>query len=72
VIGMVSEEMRYIIENRKALEKKHSGKYIAIHQREVVAIGKTIHEAYDTLENLRIENPLVTYIPREDEEALLI
>ena len=69
---MVSKEMKYIMENKEALEDEHSGKYIAVHEEKVVATGKTIHEVYAIVEELKIENPLVTYMPRENEEALLI
>lgn len=69
---MMSEEVKYLIENRETLEKDHSGKYIAVHNGKIVTAGRTIHEVYDTLEELNISNPLVTYVPKEGEEALLI
>lgn len=72
VIKMISEEVKYLIENRETLEKEHSGKYIALHQGRIVATGKTIHEVYDSVEELNIKNPLVTYVPKKGEEALLI
>jgi hypothetical protein len=69
---MVSREMKYIMENKKALEKNYSGKYVAVHKKKVVAAEKTIHEVYAVVEQLKIRNPLVTYMPRENERALLI
>lgn len=72
VIEMMSEEVKYLIENRETLENEHSGRYIAVHNGKIVATGRTIHEVYDILEELSISNPLVTYVPKEGEEALLI
>lgn len=69
---MISEEVKYLIENRETLEKEHSGKYIALHHGKIVATGKTIHEVYDIVEELNIKTPLVTYVPKEGEKALLI
>jgi hypothetical protein len=69
---MISEELKCLIENRETLEKEHSGKYIALYQGKIVATGKTIHEVYASVEKLTIKNPLVTYVPKEGEEALLI
>ncbi|MBU7027940.1 MAG: hypothetical protein HXS48_13475 [Theionarchaea archaeon] len=50
VIEMVSKEMEYILKNKEALEKDYSGKYIAVHQEEIVASGRTIHEVYSAVE----------------------
>ena len=69
---MVSKEMAYVIENKENLEKEHGGEYIAIHKRKIVAIARTIHEVYKSLRELNIKNPLIVYIPKEGEEALLI
>ena len=71
VIEMVSKEMEYILKNREALEKEYSGKYIAVHQEEIVASGKTIHEVYSAVKELNISNTLVIYVPREGEEHFL-
>ena len=64
--------MKYIMGNKETLEKEHSGKYVAVHEEKVVATGNTIHEVYAAVEELKIENPLITYMPRENEEAFLI
>ena len=69
---MVSEELLYLIKNRKRLEAEQEGKYVAIHKDRIVAIGKTVHEVYEKLRDSNVKNPLVTYIPRKGEEALLI
>ena len=68
---MISEELKYLIENTEILEKEHSGKYIALYQGKIVATGKTIHEVYAIVERLTIKTPLVTYVPKEGEETLL-
>ena len=69
---MVSEEMLYLMKNKEKLEREHEGKYVAIYKDKLVAIGRTIHEIYEKVQNTNIKNPLVTYIPRKGEEALLI
>ena len=45
---------------------------IAICKKKIVATGRTISDVYKTVKELKIKNPLVTYIPKEGEEALLI
>ena len=72
VMEMVSIEFNYLIENKEKLEKEHEGKYVAIYKDKVVAVGKTIHEVYRLVRELKIKNPLIAYIPRKGEEALLI
>lgn len=68
---MTSREMKYIVENREMLERDYSGRYIAVHGERVVAAGRTIHEVYAQLETSTISNPLVTYVPRENEVLLV-
>lgn len=69
---MPSEEMMYVLENKEKLEEKYSGKYVAIWQKKVVAVGRTISDVYKSVKEMKLKNPLVTYIPKEGEEALLI
>ena len=69
---MVSEEMLYLMRNREKLEEEQEGRYVAIYKNKVVATGRSIHEVYMEVKRKRIKNPLVTYIPRRGEEALLI
>ena len=69
---MVSEEMRYVMENREKLEEEMGGKYIAVYKDRIIAVGKTIHEVYEKVKNIKVQNPLIMYIPRKGEEALLI
>jgi len=69
---MVSDEMLYLMMNKKRLEAEQGGKYIAIYKNKVIAAGKTIHEVYERTRKIEVNNPLVVYIPRKGEEALLI
>ncbi|MEW5936356.1 MAG: DUF5678 domain-containing protein [Candidatus Thermoplasmatota archaeon] len=69
---MPSDDMIYVLENKAKLEDEYSGRYIAIWRKKVVAVGRTISEVYKTVKDMKITNPLVTYIPKEGEEALLI
>lgn len=70
--NMQSQEMIYLQKNKDKLERKYEGKCIAIHKKKVVAVGRTIAEVYSQVKNLKVKNPLVTYIPKKSEEALLI
>jgi len=69
---MPSEETIYLLAHKDMLEKKYSGKYIAIWKKKVIAVGRTISEVYQLVKNMNIKNPLVTYLPKEGEDALLI
>lgn len=69
---MVSVEFNYLQENKEMLEKAHAGKYVAIYENKVVAVGKTIHEVYERVKSLKIVDPLIAYVPKKGEEALLI
>jgi hypothetical protein len=62
----------FLMENKGDLEEEYPGRYVAIVKRKVVAVGRSVAEVYATLANLKVKNPLVTYIPKEGEEALLI
>jgi hypothetical protein len=69
---MPSEDMMYLLENKEKLEDEYSGKYVAIFNKRVVIVGRTVSEVYKMVKDMEIKNPLVTYIPKEGEEALLI
>lgn len=69
---MPSEEMLYILENKAKLEEEYSGKYVAICKNKVVAVERTVSDVYKIVKNKNIKNPLVTYMPKDGEEALLI
>ncbi len=64
--------MIYLLKNKEKLEAEQGGKYVALYRDRVVAVGKTIHEVYEKLRKIKVENPLIVYIPRKGEEALLI
>ena len=69
---MPSSDMLFLAENKERLEAEYSGRYVAIFKKKVVAAGRTVSEVYSLTKRMRIKNPLVTYIPKDGEEALLI
>jgi len=69
---MPSEELIFLMENKSDLEEEYPGRYVAVVKKKVVAVGRSVAEVYAALSNLKVKNPLVTYIPKEGEEALLI
>ena len=64
--------MLYLMANREKLEEEQGGKYIALYKNKIIAAGKTIHEVYEKTRKIEVKNPLIVYIPRKGEEALLI
>ena len=69
---MPSEDMMFVLDNKEKLEDEYSGKYVAIWKKKVVAVGRSVSEVYKIVRDMKVKNPLVTYIPKEGEEALLI
>ena len=69
---MPSEDMMFMLANREQLESEYSGKYVAVWKKKIVAVGRSVSEIYRIVRELNLTNPLVTYIPKEGEEALLI
>ncbi len=69
---MVSEELKYLIEQEADLEQLYPGRYVAVSNRTVVAVGSTAAEVYRLVKEQKVKTPLVTYIPRMGDEALLI
>lgn len=47
---------------------EYAGKYIALKDGELIAFGKTIKEADLKAREKGVKNPLLTYLPGEDEE----
>ncbi len=45
-----------------------AGKYVALKDGELIASGKTIKEADTKAKEKGVKNPLLTYLPGEDEE----
>jgi len=69
---MPSEDLLFVLANEEKLEQEYSGKYIAISKNTVIAVGRSVAEVYKSVKGMNIANPLVTYVPKEGEEALLI
>lgn len=69
---MPSEDMLFVLANEEKLEQEYSGKFIAISKNSVIAVGRSVGEVYKSVKKMNISNPLVTYVPKEGEEALLI
>ncbi len=47
---------------------EYAGKYVALKDGELIAFGETIKEADLKAKEKGVKNPLLTYLPREDEE----
>lgn len=47
---------------------EYGGNYVALKDGELVAVGKTIKEADVKAKAKGVKNPLLTYLPKEDEE----
>jgi hypothetical protein len=69
---MTSPETMYLLEHSSEIEDRYAGRYIAIHGDKIVAAGRTIHELYELTDKIGIKDPLVTYVPRDGEELLLV
>lgn len=69
----MDEESKYIYEHSKELQEEYAGKYVAIIGNNVIAIANTYLEAFKEIEKKVTDRvPLIAYIPREEEELLLI
>ncbi|MBI5650374.1 MAG: hypothetical protein HZC40_08010 [Chloroflexi bacterium] len=59
---------RWLNDHEPEFEEKYPGKYLAIWESEIVAIGKTWGEAFDNAAIARPNvGPLIAYIPTEAE-----
>ncbi|MGI8638576.1 MAG: DUF5678 domain-containing protein [Pyrinomonadaceae bacterium] len=47
---------------------EYAGKYVALKDGELIAVGKTIKEADLKAKEKGVKNSLLTYLPKEDEE----
>lgn len=64
-------EKGYVSPNTIWVKEHHAeyaGNYVALKDGELVAYGKTIKEANTKAKEKGVKNPLLTYIPRDDEE----
>lgn len=69
----VDEESRYLYGHSKELQGKYAGKYVAILGGKIIAVGNTFLEVHKEVENKSSGRlPLIAYIPKEEEELLLI
>jgi len=69
---MQSPESKWISEHSEIINKQ-SGKWIAVLKDKIVAVGDSITEIKNTLKEKGIkELPLITKIPRRDEEMSIL
>ncbi len=69
----MDDESKFIYEHSKELQEKYAGKYVAVVGGKVIAIANTFLEAVKEVEKEFADRiPLVAYIPKEEEELLLI
>lgn len=62
----------YISPNTIWIKEHHAeyaGKYVALKDGELVAVGKTIKEADVQAKEKGVKNSLLTYLPKDDEEV---
>ena len=71
-MAMVQKEYDWLVEHHKDAER-HSGRWIAILDETIVADGGSFQEAHEraTKEHPR-SVPLVLYVPRKNEELLIL
>ena len=69
---MVSKDMLFLMDNKEMIDKEYEGRHIAVSNGKIVAVGGSVHEVYQALKEMDIDDPLVLYVPMEGEEALLI
>ena len=63
----------WVSEHADELEEKYAGYYLAIWNEEIIGVGRDGGEAYRQAEKARPGvNPLIVYIPTEEEGALLV
>ncbi|MCK5560238.1 MAG: hypothetical protein KAJ51_06575 [Thermoplasmata archaeon] len=69
---MTDLDVTFLMEHNNEIENEYQGKYIAVHEDHIIASGKTIHEIYEAVDKIGVEDPLITYVPEPGEEILLI
>jgi len=69
---MRDKDHEWIIEHEQELERKYSGKYVAVVDGTIVAVERTSLEADKKGREKTKKLPLVTYVPKSGEELLLI
>ena len=69
---MQSTESKWISGHPNTIDK-YTGKWIAVFKNKIIASGDTIREVKKQLEKKQIkELPLITKIPREDENMSIL
>ncbi len=63
--GYVSPDTIWVKEHHA----EYAGNYVALKNGELIAYGKTIKEADTKAKAKGVKNPLLAYIPAEDEEV---
>nr|QNO46414.1 hypothetical protein NIBJONLA_00031 [Methanosarcinales archaeon ANME-2c ERB4] len=69
---MRDKDHEWIIEHEQELERKYSGKYVAVVDGTIVAVERTSLEADKKGREKTKKLPLVTYVPKSGEELVLI
>ena len=65
----MSKDLEWMSKHAKELSE-YSGKWIALKaDRGVIASGNSVKEVMDIANRKGVEDPLVTKVPRKDEEA---
>lgn len=66
------KEHNWCVSHQEELEK-HPGKWIAVVGEELIAVENSYREAYENAKQKFPDMvPLVTYVPREGEELLIV
>jgi hypothetical protein len=71
-IRVVIPEMEWLGENRERLEQEFPGKWIGIKNHELVAVADSLAEVMKIAEAKGVDQPLVTAMPREDYQNVII
>jgi len=71
-MASLQAEHVWLVEHHSEAEK-HGGRWIAVLEGKIVAEGKSFKEAHTKTEGLFPgKTPLITYIPKKDEELLIL
>jgi hypothetical protein len=66
------KESIWVSDNQKRLSV-YAGKWIAVIDNKVVAVGKNVKEVMEQCKKMKLSGlPLVTKIPRQDEEMYVL
>ncbi len=69
---MQSKELKWISEHPKVMDK-YGGKWIAIWEDKIIAVGESLHEVNLEVNKRNLAGKaLINQVPREDEEILIL